>query len=47
VDDTRKDIDRMNIILYLITAIVGYAIVFCLVVGSVVGFFQILKWLFK
>ena len=34
-------------LLYLITAIVGYTLIFCLVVGSVVGFFQILKWLFK
>jgi hypothetical protein len=35
----------LRIILYAIVAIIGYALVFTITVGSVVGFFQILKWI--
>ena len=35
----------MKVILYAISAIIGYALINLLILGSVVGFFQILKWL--
>ena len=37
----------MRMLLYVIGAIIGYLLFFTIAVGSVVSFFQILKWLFK
>jgi hypothetical protein len=37
----------MRLMLYAIAAIIGYALVFAMVVGSVVGIFQIIKILFN
>jgi hypothetical protein len=42
-----KENGVLRIILYAIVAIIGYALIFCLIIGSVVGFFQILKWVFN
>ena len=37
----------MRAILYAISAIIGYALINLLILGSVVGFFHIIKWIFN